>query len=259
MRARDTSRRTWPTRGADATGIDLSPAMVDRGPPTLPGSDVRGRRPATPGRSCHEPRVGGRPGVVLADPPGGLRAARRGRGPGPSTRPGRLAGPRAARRHRGPPPRRVVRPGRRPRLRAARAGVVVRSSRRRDSSTSSGTCADASLRGRRPRIVCTSSAASPASTATAAAPPRTAKPRRECATPTTTNPGPQAATPTSRPGGSSAPTTTDGSTTRRTRPDTCPAARSASTGEREPAFCWRVGGWPAVVGWRVPRSLGVGR
>ena len=57
-------------------------------------------------RPGHERRVGGRAGLVLADPPRRLRAARRGRRAGPPARPRRLAGPRAARRGRGAAPRR---------------------------------------------------------------------------------------------------------------------------------------------------------
>ena len=70
--------------------------------------------------------------------------------------------------------------------------------------------------------------------ATAAAPPKAARPRPASATPTTTNPGPKADPPTSTPAACSARTTTAASTTPPTRPGTSPAARSASTGGRRP-------------------------
>ena len=69
--------------------------------------------------------------------------------------------------------------------------------------------------------------------ATAAAPPWTARSPQACATPTTTSAGPKAATPTSNTDASSAPTTTAASTTRATRPNTYPTARSASAEESE--------------------------
>ena len=71
--------------------------------------------------------------------------------------------------------------------------------------------------------------------ATAAAPPRTAKPHQACATPTTTSPGPKAAPPASRPAGCSVPTTTAGSTTRGSRPDDSPTGSSASAAESDPS------------------------
>ena len=58
-------------------------------------------------------------------------------------------------------------------------------------------------------------------------------PTRAVHTPSTTSVGPKAATPTSGPDGWSAPITTAGSTTRATRPNTYPAARSAFTDESE--------------------------
>ena len=46
--------------GADATGIDLSPAMVTEARRRFPGRTLRGRRPAAAEPSRHELRVGGR-------------------------------------------------------------------------------------------------------------------------------------------------------------------------------------------------------
>ena len=60
---------------------------------------------------------------------------------------------------------------------------------------------------------------------------RAAKHHQASATPTTTRHGPKAAAPTSTTAASSAPTTTAASTTPSTRPDTYPAARSASTAD----------------------------
>ena len=81
--------------GADATGIDLSPADGRRGPAPVPRRHLRGRRPAP--ADAARPRPPGWSavlGVVLPDPPRRLRAAGRRRRAGPSARARRLAGAR---------------------------------------------------------------------------------------------------------------------------------------------------------------------
>lgn len=54
-------------------GIDLA-RDGERGSPTIPRSKLRGRRPTAAESPRRKPWVGGRPGVVLAQPPGAIRA-----------------------------------------------------------------------------------------------------------------------------------------------------------------------------------------
>ena len=128
--------------GADATGVDLSPGMVEEARTPLSRPDLQRRKPDQPASTARGVGLGRHHGVVRPGAPGRFGALPGRRLPRPRARPGRLARPRPARRHRRAPRGRADGPAGGRRLRAARPGRLCSPPCAPPAwSTSSGTCA----------------------------------------------------------------------------------------------------------------------
>ena len=107
--ARATSPHFLAQAGARATGMDLTPAMVEEARRRFPDGDYDVGDLRSLMRPASDAGLGGRPRVVLPDPPGAVGAPGRLRGADPAAAPRWLAGRRPARRRRHPRPRQLVR------------------------------------------------------------------------------------------------------------------------------------------------------